>query len=128
VRAEMARSPDLACRLAMLLSGQLRMMLRHIKELKTRSGPQRLAAFLLRLVDETGVGGSAELSFAKGTLASRLGMSAETLSRSLQLVADHGVMIRGRRVVLRDRAAVETFCNATPLMDGRDSDLFVHAW
>jgi CRP/FNR family transcriptional activator FtrB len=128
VRAEMARCPDLACRLAKLLSGQLRMMLKHIKDLKTRSGPQRLAAFLLSLVDSRGMAGGAELPFPKGTLASRLGMSPETLSRNLQVVADNGIMVRGHRVVLKDRETAEAFCNATPLIDGGETGLYVQAW
>lgn len=127
VRAETAQCPKLACRLMTHIAGQFRAVLRHLKDDQTRSGPQRLAAYLLRLVDEKGVGGDAELPVSKGTLASRLGMTSESLSRSLQLLAEHGIVVRGHRVVLKDRAQAERFCNPDPLIDGGESDL-VRAW
>jgi CRP/FNR family transcriptional regulator, transcriptional activator FtrB len=128
VRSEMAQCPVFACRLVTLLAGQFRVALRHIKDLKTRTGPQRLAAYLLRLVEEKGMAGSAELPHSKGTLASRLGMSAETLSRSLQVVADHGVVVRGHRVVIQDLEEAEAFCRRNPLIDGGETGLEVNAW
>lgn len=128
VREEMAACPELACRLVKLLAGQLRVAMRHIKDVKTRTAPQRLAAYLLRLVDENGLGEGAELTIAKGTLASRLSMTAETLSRSLQVISEHGIMLRGHRIVLRDRAAVERFCRPDPLIDGSEVALYVRAW
>ena len=128
VRSEMAQCPVFACRLATLLAGQFRVTLRHIKDLKTRTGPQRLAAYLLRLVDEKGKAGTAELPHSKGILASRLGMSAETMSRSLQVVADHGVVVRGHRVFVQDRREAETFCRRSPLIDGGEDRLDVSAW
>ncbi len=51
VREEMARCPHFACRLAKLLAGRLRVTIRHLKDLKTRTGAQRLAAYLIRLID-----------------------------------------------------------------------------
>lgn len=128
VREEMATCTELACRLVKLLAGQLRVALRHIKDVKTRTGPQRLTAYLLRLIDEKGVGEGAELSVSKGILASRLSMTAETLSRSIQVISDHGILIRGHRVVLKDRAEAERFCQANPLIDGTEPGLFVRAW
>ncbi len=128
VRAEMAACPILACRLVKALAGQNRLALRHIKDLKTRSGPQRLAAFLLCLVDEKGEAGVTELPFAKGTLASRLGMSAETFSRAVQTLSDHGLVVRGHHVVLKDRVAAARFCYPNPLIDGGEHGLDVWAW
>ena len=127
VRAEMACCPKLAFRLITHIAGHFRVVLRHLKDNRTRNGPQRLVAYLLRLVDEKGVGGGAELPVSKGTLASRLGMTSESLSRSLQLLAGHGIVVRGRRVVLNDRAQVERFCKPDPLIDSGESDL-VRAW
>lgn len=128
VRKEMAQSPELACRFLAILAGQFRAVLRHIKDDRTRSGPQRLAAYLLDLIDKEGIGGSAELPFAKGTLASRLGMTPETMSRSLAALGEHGLVVRGHRVVLTDRDRVERFCNPDPLIDGRGGRPDVRAW
>lgn len=114
VRAEMALCPTLACRLAVHIAGHFRVMLRQLKDNRMRPGPQRLAAYLIHLVDEKGVAGGADLPVTKGTLASRLGMTPESLSRSLRLLAEHGVVVRGRRVMINDRAQVERFCKPTP--------------
>jgi CRP/FNR family transcriptional activator FtrB len=54
-------------------------------------------------------------------------MTSESLSRSLQLLAGHGIVVRGHRVVLNDRAQVERFCKPDPLIDSGESDV-VHAW
>ena len=128
VRSEMAQCPEFACRLVKLLAGQFRVALRHIKDLKTRTGPQRLAAFLLRLVDEKGSARRADLPHSKRILASRLGMSAETMSRSLQVVADHGIVVRGHCVCIQDREKAEAFCRRNPLTDGSEARLDVSAW
>lgn len=128
VRREMAQCPMFACRLAVLLAGQLRIALRHIIDLKTRTGPQRLAAYLLRLIEANASGDSAELPFAKGMLASRLGMSAESMSRSLKLLADHGLTVRGHRVELRDRDQAMRFCKRNSLIDEDETMLGISAW
>ena len=103
------------------------MTVRHLKDLKLRSGPKRVAAFLLRLVDETGRQGFADLPIPKGTLASRLGLTPETLSRALHTLADHGLTMRGSRVILSDRERLVRFCKPDPLIDGRELTLGVTA-
>jgi hypothetical protein len=37
-------------------------------------------------------------------------MTAETLSRMRQVVAGHVLYLRGRTIIVRDRAAIEQFC------------------
>ena len=127
VRQEVAHSAQLAERMTRILAGQFRLVVRHIKDLKLRSGPKRLAAFLLRLVIETGKNGFADLPIPKAVLASRLGLSPETLSRALQTLRSHGVTVRGSRVILTDRKKLEQFCCLNPLIDGRELKLPVAA-
>lgn len=132
IDAERARSAaqadaQLAMRFSMVLAGQFRMAIRQIRGLKMRSGPSRLGAFLLRLVAEQGKNGFADLPITKGLLASRLGLSPETLSRALHVLDENGVSVRGRRVVLRDRRKLEAFCGAEPLLDSGEAALFVTA-
>ena len=128
VRHEMARCPKFACRLAKLLAGQFRVALRHIKDLKTRTALQRLAAYLIRLVDEKGSAGGAELPFSKSTLASRLAMTPETLSRCFQVISSHGILVRGHRVIVTDRAEAERFCGSGQSLDGAESALYAYCW
>lgn len=126
VRREFGRSHDLAVRMSRVLAGHFRMSVRHLIDLKTRSAAQRLGAFLLRLVDEGDHAESAELPIPKRSLASRVGMSAETLSRTLQTLADHGVVVRGTHIVIRDRRAIERFCGPSPYQDPAEARLDVH--
>ena len=108
-----------------LLAGQFREMVRQVKDLKLRTGTQRLACFLLRLWDETGEGGAARLPFSKGALASRLGMTAENLSRAFRNLEQAGLEVRGSRIVVRDRDKLEAICCLDALIDKQDAALSV---
>jgi CRP/FNR family transcriptional regulator, transcriptional activator FtrB len=124
--AALAQSPAFSANLMKAMSGQWRMAVRNILDLNCRTAGQRLGAFLLRLVDLQSDSPSAVLPIAKRHLASRLGMSAETLSRMLQVVADHGLHLRGRTIIVRDREQIEEFCGPDPYpeRDERDLDVF----
>lgn len=127
VKEEAQRSPELAMRVCRLVSGQWRMAVRHILDLKCRSAPERLAAFLLRLVDASPFSETAELPFPKRSLAARVGMTAETLSRTLQQLADNGLHLRGTRIVVKDRARIDRFCGPDPYPERAETALGVHA-
>ena len=124
---EAERSPEIALRLARISGGQWRMAVRHILDLKCRNAPARLAAFLLKLVDAGPFTGSAELPMPKRDLAARVGVTPETLSRSLQTLADHGLVVRGSRILVRDREQIETFCGPDPYPDKAETALDVFA-
>lgn len=128
VRAETLRSTELALRLSRALAGQFRMAVRHIIDLKCRSAPQRLASFLLRLVEESSLSASAELPVSKRSLAARVGMTAETLSRTLQTLAEHGLQVRGTRVIVHDRQRIEAFTGPRLYHDDGEAGLDVHAF
>lgn len=127
VRDQVARQPELAERVTRIIAGQFRMAVRHIKDLKLRNGPARLGAFLYRLAEESGRNGFADLPLPKAVLASRLGLTAETLSRSLQTLSEHGLTVRGSRVIVTDRERLSDFCGPDPLIDGREISLSVTA-
>jgi CRP/FNR family transcriptional regulator, transcriptional activator FtrB len=108
VRALYAVSARFSEAVSQALAAQLRSALHSIIDLRTRSAPQRLGAFLLRMAEaDTSTG---RLPWPKRTLARRLGMSPETLSRSIQTLADNGLLLRGNRIIVRDRKRVERFC------------------
>ena len=127
MRAEAARSPALAFEVAKVIAGQWRVALRIILDLKCRSPSQRLAAFLLRLHDATPAGTIAEIPFSKRQLAARIGMQPETLSRTLQTLAANGLYLRGRQIVLIDRAKIDAFCGPDPYPAGDEHQLGVYA-
>lgn len=126
VEAAFRQSTAFAANLMKPMSGQWRMAVRNILDLNCRSAAQRVGAFLLRIADLQSDTSSPVLPIAKRHLAVRLGITAETLSRMLQTVADHGLYLRGRTIVIRDRAAIEDFCGPDPYpkKDERFLDVF----
>lgn len=127
VREQAAVSSELALAIARIMAGQWRVALKIILDLKCRSPSQRLAAFLLRLHDAQPGGGIAEVPFSKRQLASRIGMQPETLSRTLQTLAANGLYLRGREIIITDRAATERFCGPAPYPAATENELGVHA-
>ena len=117
----------LALSLARVMGAQWRMAVRHIIDLKSRTAAERLAAILLRFVDyaEEEV---PQLLFTKSTLAARLGVSRETLSRIIQVVADNGIVLRGSEILVRDRKKAEDFCGPEPYRYRSERRLDVHAF
>lgn len=91
-----------ACELSRVFGGALT----ELKDQKLRTCMERLAGWLLRASAQFGESGHFTIPFDKRTLASRLGMTPENLSRNLKALSDHGVVIRGRSVVLENRAAL----------------------
>ena len=85
-------------------------MILGLKSLKVRTSIERLADWLIDAANGHANGkGEFRLPFGKRTLASRLGMTPECLSRSLRALAAHGVRVRGREVILADGAALAAF-------------------
>lgn len=125
MRREAMEQPQLAMRIVQLVGGQWRMAVRQILDLKSRSAPERLGAFLLRLADLSG-GESAELPIPKRHLAARVGISAETLSRTLQMLAENGLHLRGRRIIVKNREKIEAFCGPEPYPSRGERGLGVH--
>lgn len=110
VRERVAHEPTLALALLDQLAARGRRLVGQVKDLKLRSGPQRLGCCLLRLIDEQGDGEAARLAMPKGILAQLLGMTAESLSRAFAALRREGVEVQGSRVRVVDRARLELFC------------------
>jgi len=81
--------------------------LEKLKNGNLRSSTERLAQWLLRFDQEAGGAGQFMIPCDKRTLASYLGMAPEHLSRNLAALAPSGLVVRGRRVALNNRYALE---------------------
>lgn len=127
VRSEAKQTPEFGMAISRLLAGQFRLSLRIILDLKCRSPSERLTAFLLRLHDMRAPGSVAQIPFTKRQLAARIGMQPETLSRTLQVLAANGLYLRGREIIVADRAKAEAFCGADPYPSGSEDELGVYA-
>ena len=107
-RDMLARDPALNAALVKELSRHWRLLVRQIKDLKLRTAPQRLAAYLLDL--SGGRGGTIELPEERRLMAGRLGMTPESLSRAFAQLAAEGVSGRGRNVTVADAGHLRKFC------------------
>jgi CRP/FNR family transcriptional activator FtrB len=129
IRSAIEHSPQFALNMMKAMSGQWRMAVRNIIDLNSRTAAERFAAFLLRIADaQQGEGTFPTLPMSKRCLASRLGITPETLSRILQIVADNGLHLRGRSIIVLDRAKVEKFCGPDPYPKRDERMLRVYAF
>ena len=127
-RAELAQNPELGIRVIRTLCAQFRLLQRSlIATVQPRPASQRLGAFLLRLIEARGKQGCVDLPIPKYKLAARLGMTPETVSRSLGVLRRHGLVVRGRRVVIADRARFERYCRRHAPVSRSDTNLRIEA-
>jgi CRP/FNR family transcriptional activator FtrB len=99
------------------LADRYRGVVRSLKNEKLRTSAERLANWILQADALQGHRRSIELSFDKRTLASRLGMTPENLSRNLALLAKHGVKRSGRDILIEDASALTQFAKPNALID-----------
>ena len=103
----MAKYPTIAFKVMDALSRRLEKADGLLEAVSLSSVTQRLAAMLLEL---SAGKNSLTLMMSKGDFASQLGMSQETLSRKLAVLAEEGIiMLSGQReILIKDRAALES--------------------
>jgi CRP/FNR family transcriptional activator FtrB len=82
-----------------------------------RSSVERLANWILTEAHRDTGQGSIVIPFDRGTLASHIGTTRENLSRSLALLTEHGVRIRGRVIVIDSKQQLEAFARPQRFID-----------
>ncbi|HEX2940043.1 MAG TPA: helix-turn-helix domain-containing protein [Rhodopila sp.] len=106
----------LACQAA-----QFRRQIKHAKNLQLRSAEERVGCFLLGLLTNPVRGATARLPLEKRLIASQLGMTRETFSRTLAVVGRHGIRVEADLVTLMDPAAAQARFRLDPLLDGPEA-------
>lgn len=119
-RHAVAADPVLSAPVLAELAQHFRRLVRQIKDLKLRTGVQRLGCYVLGLAGE---GQEVVLPVDKRILASRLGMTAENLSRAFSTLRDHGLSVQGNRLLIQDREKLMAFSKPDPLIDATDGHL-----
>ncbi|GGY97370.1 Crp/Fnr family transcriptional regulator [Streptomyces poonensis] len=105
VLALLDRDPSFARRMLANMAVRLRRLVGDVESYSLRTSEQQVIGYLLHRTDEETDGRVREivLPAAKHTLASRLNLTPETFSRTLQgLSADGLISVRGRRITLHD--------------------------
>ncbi|MBL8700767.1 MAG: cyclic nucleotide-binding domain-containing protein [Alphaproteobacteria bacterium] len=102
--------PHVSRALVDILANHWRLLVRQIKDLKLHSANERVATLLVAHAD--GVDGPATVQLTEDlrTVALRLGMTPESLSRAFTALRAHGVRSRGRTVTIEDVARLRAYC------------------
>lgn len=98
-----------------------RSVIKSTKDLKLRNSLEQLANFLLRLQRQKGGAETFTLPMEKRRLASKLGMSAENLSRAFKALRPYGVVVQGTVITIASHADLVQFAKPSPLIDDHQS-------
>ena len=107
VMALAARDNDVARQMWELTARELQRVQKHSLAL-IKTAEERVAGFLLEMADRVASGGTVELPMSRQDIAAYLGLTIETVSRSLKLLEDAAAIevARRRRILLRNRPAL----------------------
>lgn len=124
---QMTADPQLGMNMLGSLAQHYRQMVRQVKNLRLRTAAQRLALYLLHLVESDNSGRSTTLPYDKRLLAAHLDMTPESLSRSIADLRKHGVDVRKDQVSITDLEKLRAFCRLDQVLDALEADLKVIA-
>lgn len=111
---------DLTLCLAVLAcqAAQFRRQIKHAKNLHLRSAEERVGCYMLKLLEGVEPGTPVKLPLEKRLIASKLGITRETFSRTIPAVVRHGMRMEGDVIFLDDIAAAQARFQLDPLVDG----------
>lgn len=92
------QEPAVARNMLSAMSHHLRQLVTRLEQMQSHSATERLASFLLSLVDGGEETTDLRLPIDKALLAARLGMQPETLSRALARLREAGIKVEGERI------------------------------
>jgi len=101
-----ARDPAFALVFMESLASECQEIIEDFKNYRMRSTTERVAHWMLCCDGKNGLTGRFVIPFDKRVLASYLGMAPEHLSRSFSALSSVGVVVNGRSITLKDRAAL----------------------
>jgi CRP-like cAMP-binding protein len=101
------RDHDVARQLWTITGGELRRVQDHIM-LLVKSAQERVASFLLEMSARISAGNAVELPMSRQDIADYLGLTIETVSRTLTILENAATieLSSSRRIVLRNRSAL----------------------
>lgn len=117
IRAAMSEDSAFALSLVNELATCYRGVVRNYKNLKLRTGVERLASYLAHQHTRQGSNGKLVLPIDKKTLASMLGMTPENLSRAFSMLRRNGVAVDGPEIAINSADDLMEIARFAPLID-----------
>lgn len=117
VRSVFREDAAFAERCAAELALGYRRLVKEVSNLKLRTSLERLANWLLQHARREAAGPQFLIPFDKKTLAAKLGVAPEVLSRNFAALGAHGVRVSGRAVEVTDLARLEDLARPAPTLD-----------
>lgn len=108
------REPELALAILATTFQHLHELVGQIEQIKSQTGAQRLAAFLVRLCDREKGECIVTLPYDKAVIAGRLGMKPESLSRAFSRLRKVGVHVAHYHARIDDVTALCEFADEDP--------------
>lgn len=100
-----------------MLSGALehnRCLVQHVEQLKSHTGGQRIAEFLLSLCGDRTGNCTVILPYDKVLIAAWLGMKPESLSRAFRRLKDYGVTIKKDHAIIESVERLSNYADEDP--------------
>lgn len=108
---------ELALMMLGSISARQRLLVQQIEQITSKSAPQRIGTFLLRLCPPNRISNViVNLPYDKSLIARRLNIQPETFSRALAQLKPHGVSMKKREITISNTASLADFCD----LDERD--------
>lgn len=122
VRSAMEEDAAFARSIVVELASCYRGVVRHQKNMKLRTGVERLASYLAHQHRLQGVSGKFILPIDKRILASMLGMTPENLSRAFSTLKKNGIEVDGPEIHVKSPAKLIEIARYAPLIDRFSAD------
>lgn len=108
------KNPEVAVAVLASTFQHLHDLVAQVEQIKSQTGAQRLADFLIRLCDTQSGACSVKLPYDKVLIAGRLGMKPESLSRAFAKLKSVGVHVSHHHATIADIAALRDYSEQDP--------------
>jgi CRP/FNR family transcriptional activator FtrB len=120
-RHAMSGEPALCQAVLGVLAAQFRRQVRQNKNVRLRSAEERVGCYVAGLLPHDADGQTEiRLPLGKALIASQLGMTRETFSRTLSALKRQGVQVQGETLRVASAAALRAAFPLDPLIDGAE--------
>ncbi len=117
VRLAMAKDAGFMTAIVAELAMGYRNTVKELKNHKLRTGPERLANWILRAQSFQNKLERVEIEMEKRVLAARLGMTPENLSRAFNVLKGAGIKVEGSIIHVESTKRLSAFAKPNPLID-----------